>query len=633
MKVRKTRARATNRSPIALAVAMALGTAPAAYAGVAPDDPVGAPVTLFDLTTGNFELTGTASAIDADGDAIVAWISRNNDSGMEGVYYRRINADGSVGNTQTLIEENDVDVNLVTLDVAMDADGDALVAWTIDRVSEGTGRHAEARRITAEGEPAAAAFQVSADVSVDVAVGMDAAGYAAVAWQYAGNILFQRYSATGLPLTETAQQANTTSTGNPYLQISVSPNGHFVIGWRDGGLNLIARPYSPVTGDPVADEVTVASGANQWPVRFAMDADGDFSAAWAHSTSTYTPSGDPYMPMGSYTWDVYVSAKRFDANGNPLTGPVQLYHDGASGMGPPMPMMNNPAVKTLNYGIDGDIVVGWDTPAPVFNRSKVMLDGAVIPLVARFDASGCPSFSPVGNCLTELVTDADDDRLIVYSAFDDSSRPTGIHAQRYKGPESADLAVTLATSASEVAVGDALTLTLTVENLHPLDSYYGNTSMDQTIGAAAGVQVEFDVPAAFAFPADTGEWTCAQVAESVSCTHPDPLHAADTITLEAVYAPSAGDIGEYVLAATASAIPIDPETANNASAVSVTVKPAPEPDTTDDGSGADTGNDDGTDTDDDNVTPVTNPVGGGGALGWLTLLLASPGLFGRKRKR
>lgn len=172
---------------------------------------------------------------------------------------------------------------------------------------------------------------------------------------------------------------------------------------------------------------------------------------------------------------------------------------------------------------------------------------------------------------------------------------------------------------------------MAVENLHPVGDYYGNVAMDQAIGAAAGVQVVLDLPAKFTLPADTGDWTCSEGTEGTLCVHPDPLHAADTVTLEAVYAPAADDIGEYAFAATASAIPADPDMENNAVEANVTVIPAPKPDETDDGNmdddtGSDTddGTDAGTGTDDEDTagTPPVRNDGGGGALGWLALLLA-----------
>src|SRR5690606_14189677 len=92
---------------IAVAFAAALGSTPA-KAAITPRDPVDDPVELLDLDAGMIVLGNAAVATDADGDVIVAWTSVDNGVAppLAGVYYRRIAADGSVGETETLLEQS-----------------------------------------------------------------------------------------------------------------------------------------------------------------------------------------------------------------------------------------------------------------------------------------------------------------------------------------------------------------------------------------------------------------------------------------------------------------------------------------------------------------------------------------------
>src|SRR5690606_36717861 len=102
---------------------------------------------------------------------------------------------------------------------------------------------------------------------------------------------------------------------------------------------------------------------------------------------------------------------------------------------------------------------------------------------------------------------------------------TGLHAQRYRRPESADISVSLGASAAEAKAGDTITLSMAIENMHPISDRYGNTTLDQAVGTASGISVNLNLP--FALPQDTGVWTCEVDGDSMRCTHPGTLYVGD----------------------------------------------------------------------------------------------------------
>src|SRR5690606_35776559 len=169
-----------------LALAMSLGLgAFTATAGIAPGEPEGDSMLVLDTNSGLVQVAAFRTAMDADGDAIVAWAAKSDDETQkEGVYIRRITA-GEIGEPETLVERTSgPDATYTSLAVAMDADGDALVAWLEE--TDDTHR-VMAQWVPAQGEPAGEPVEIlSSDAATTpihtVGAAMDANGNAAVAW-------------------------------------------------------------------------------------------------------------------------------------------------------------------------------------------------------------------------------------------------------------------------------------------------------------------------------------------------------------------------------------------------------------------------------------------------------------------
>lgn len=605
---------AVRRGPIALAIATALGAGAGAstpaYAALEPGAAVGPSVTIFEaFETATEEVEffddDTDIALDADGDGVAVWVAYHGlvtGEGYEesiGIYFRRIHADGSVGEVVAVRETDDFDFELEDVQVAIDADGDAVVTWSERNWDTGTSS-IWVRQIGRDDQPRGGAFPVSGftEEVEDPRVGMDAAGNFVVAWHNddEGNAYFHRFDALG-NMSGSEEIANEmTFSESPGL--AVSAKGDFVIGWAYGD-QVFARRYA-ANGEPAEEQEFLAGEAagEVRGVEIAVDADGDFTFAWNFFEETYV--GPPVY----WTYTGGVSARRFGADGIPLTPDafgVELQAGEETG---------TELIGTA-FDIDGDPVVSWvvenfATYEIALAAARVNADGTTESLDLEFDASCDPAVDTECPFPQALALDADGDMQMAFFVEDYSSGdPGALATQRFRGAEPADLAATLDVSASEVAPGDSVTLALTVENLHPLGTYYGVAAMDHAIGATTGVQLDVTLPAALAFPVSIDGWTCSSAEpESVSCVYANPLHAAEKIVFETTFDVPADASGEHAFGVTVSADRADPDAGNNAATASVTV-----------GAPADNGG---------NTPPPAGGGGGGGAFGWLALFLLAP---------
>lgn len=232
-------------------------------------------------------------AMDADGDFVVAWESNGQDGDETGIYAQRYNANGSVAGSEFRVN-TETGANQRDPAVALDADGDFVVAWSgYGQGGDSYGIYAQ--RYTADGSGVGAEFQVNTEtVSVqrDPVVAMDADGDFVVVWESYGQdgdefgIYAQRYAANGSPAGDEFQVNTQTANVQRNPAISMDADGDFVVAWQGdnaqrNGFDVHAQRYS-ADGSPAGAEFlanTQTSGF-QYRSSVAMDADGDFVVAW-----------------------------------------------------------------------------------------------------------------------------------------------------------------------------------------------------------------------------------------------------------------------------------------------------------------------------------------------------------------
>jgi hypothetical protein len=278
--------------------------------------PVGADI---DVGVAGGDDRNPAVAVDANGNSIVAWEGLDA-LGTRGIFALRFDAAGAP------IDLQEIEVAVTGLEegrpaVAVDDDGDFVVAWerccTVGQLGD-----IYARRYTEEGVPVANEFAVQAtsDSHDHSAVAMDADGDFVVAWDgpnSAGegeDISFQRYDAAASPQGGVTL-ANTTTTGNQVEPaVTLDDDGDFALSWhgvgdsdpdgvfyRDFAADGTPRDDEALANETTADEQQVSS--------ISSDADGDLVVSWEVNFATpdtedvfvrlFTPGGSagPSRPV------------------------------------------------------------------------------------------------------------------------------------------------------------------------------------------------------------------------------------------------------------------------------------------------------------------------------------------------
>jgi hypothetical protein len=190
-------------------------------------------------TTTDRQQRQASVAMDASGDVVVAWYSYRQDGAGYGVYAQRYNEIG-------VPQGGEFRVNTYTLGhqgtpaVAMDPFGNFVVAWQ-SHTQDGNGYGIYAQRFNAAGAPQGGEFRANTFTTKDqesAAVAMDADGDFVIAWQsedqdgsYWGAYA-QRFNAAGLPLGGELQVNTFTSSRQRYASVGMSANDEFVVVWE-----------------------------------------------------------------------------------------------------------------------------------------------------------------------------------------------------------------------------------------------------------------------------------------------------------------------------------------------------------------------------------------------------------------
>jgi hypothetical protein len=252
-----------------------------------------------------------AVAMDPGGDFVVVWRNRNASNAYE-IDAQRYNAAGVAQGGEFQVRPSAT--GTVGLpQVAMDAQGDFLVAWDGAGPS-GWGSFAYARRYNAAGQPLSAPFQVSqgtGEASSPV-VAMDAQGDSVIAWMgVVENVGFelvaQRYNAAGVAQGATFQVNQFTTGDVTSRSVAMDAQGDFAVTWQmdslpqaedvvppgfgfwdaseeGGGIGTYGRIFSAAGQDLSGEfQVNQSTAGNSNPALVAVDARGDAIFAWTNT--------------------------------------------------------------------------------------------------------------------------------------------------------------------------------------------------------------------------------------------------------------------------------------------------------------------------------------------------------------
>jgi hypothetical protein len=239
-----------------------------------------------------------AVAMDADGDFVATWESRGQDGYLYGIYAQRYNAAG-VGQGTEFQVNTYTTLNQRRPAVAMNSDGDFIIVWESLR-QDGNGYGVYCQRYNAAGLPQGVEFRANTYTPAGqgrACVAMDANGNFVIAWDSDGGfsgsgVYAQRYSATGDPQGAEFRVNTQTITEQTSPMIAMDSDGNFVITWSglDGSSRGIRAQRYNSDGAALGGEFLVNTHTTG-PQSFssvAMDADGDFVVAW-RSAGQETP--------------------------------------------------------------------------------------------------------------------------------------------------------------------------------------------------------------------------------------------------------------------------------------------------------------------------------------------------------
>ncbi|MEM8601678.1 MAG: hypothetical protein AAGF99_17310, partial [Bacteroidota bacterium] len=380
--------------------------------------------------------------------------------------------------------------------VAMDADGDFVVAWQSSAGQDGSSFGVYAQRYAADGTPQGGEFLVNTRTTFDQDdpfVAMDADGDFVIVWTSSGQdaptgggIFAQRYDAAGVAQgSEFQVNTYTTSTQNK-PSVAMDADGDFVIAWQSAGQDDPSAGFTPGIYAQRYDAAGVAQGSefrvntfttgSQSDPSVAMDADGDFTVAWSgygqddpsaafvsgvfaqrYAADGTTQGGE--FQVNTFTTNSQVRPSvAMDADGDfvvawtsggqddPLYSGIFAQRYNAAGVAQGSEFQVNTFVTgnqsgpSVGMDADGDFVVAW-TSGSYFGAAQ---DGSYYGIYAqRYDAAGVAQGSEfLVNTVTtggqfgpSVATDDSGDFVVAWqSGGNQDGNSEGIFAQRYADP-------------------------------------------------------------------------------------------------------------------------------------------------------------------------------------------------------
>ncbi len=232
-------------------------------------------------------------AVNASGQFVISWESKNQDGDEYGVYAKRFDSNGNaLVSPLGAPTESEFRVNTVVFknqqasSVAIADNGDFIVVWQSQKQDSATGVEQlgiYAQRFDNLGFRDGAEFRVNTRITNDQStptVAMDGVGNFVVAWQSTKQdnadgklgVFAQRYDSAGTKLGKEFLVNSTTASEQSAPSIALSDDGSFVIGWQgknqDGGgqWGIFGQRYQDIriltfiTGDGVDDSVVQFRG-------------------------------------------------------------------------------------------------------------------------------------------------------------------------------------------------------------------------------------------------------------------------------------------------------------------------------------------------------------------------------------
>ncbi len=284
-----------------------------------------------------------AIAMSSNGEFVISWTER---SGSSQIYARHFNTLDDPKGDAFVVSTPAGNIAQSDSAVAMDSEGDYIVAWSSYNTNTYTDYNVYARRFSDVDDPVASEFNVNMSTATsqkNPAVAMDSNGDFVIAWEdYSTgfdktDIQAQSFSSNGVA-TSTLLAINNTTLGHQLdPAVAMDADGDFVVTWSDD-YGIFARRYA-LNGDTndIAEFAVNSDTGQRLDPAIAMSSAGNFVVTW---------SGQDNLD-GENSLSVY--ARRFDTAGDPV-GTDFLVPTSTD------KTQNNPSVAIAN---DGQFTIAW----------------------------------------------------------------------------------------------------------------------------------------------------------------------------------------------------------------------------------------------------------------------------------
>jgi phosphoheptose isomerase len=365
---------------------------------------------------------------ETNGDFVVVWNSGTQDGSLDGVFGQRFASSGARLGSEFQVTSYTQGSQYYAA-VALDADGDFVVAWT-STGQDGDADGVFARRFDSSGSALGGELQVNTFTSGRQnypVIARDADGDFVVAWAsefqdgYSSGVFARRFSSSG-----SAQggelQVNSHTAGDQFgPAVDLDQDGDFVVTWASAGQDgdgdgVFGQRFDSLGARQGFEfQVNIHFTNGQYAAAVGLDADGDFVVVW----SSRYQDGD----------DSGVFARRFDRTGAPLGAEMQIN----------VYVTGDQFDPSVGVDADGHFVVAWISYAQ---------DGDDDGVFARhFRSSGAPTSvdlpvntATAGNQRFAAVrSDAGRDFAIVWSSYPQDGSGDGVFGQRFEVPPLFDI--------------------------------------------------------------------------------------------------------------------------------------------------------------------------------------------------
>lgn len=399
-----------------------LGTATATVT-IVDDEPTPAGGAFKVNTYTTDDQSSHSVASDAQGNFVIAWMSKGQDGSDYGIYAQRYAANGTPQGSEFSVNTT-VASGQVAPSVASDAQGNFVVTWQSGGGQDGSGSGIYAQRYAANGAPLGSEFQVNSYTVGEQwrpSIASDAQGNFVITWvsdgqdSSKGGIYAQRYAANGAPLSSEFR-VNAFTYGAQFLpDVASGTQGSFVVTWvsspDDSGYGIYAQRYA-ADGTPLGSEFRVSAYTqDSLRARASVTADalGNFIVTWMFK-----------QPGATYS----IYARRYSAEGTSLDGEFTVSTT-------PIEYIYSNGSPSIASDIQGNFVIIWQAAGSGqgIYAQRYAANGS--PLGGAFRVNsymGGPQVSPA------MASDAMGNIVITWEADGQDGSGYGIYAQRYRGP-------------------------------------------------------------------------------------------------------------------------------------------------------------------------------------------------------